>query len=117
MHVEIASRNLSLKAETREFIERRLELVLKQFEDQIERVWVAVRDIKRNCDGEDKQCRIVVDLSCSGSVRKVHVATSIESAASQAIDWAAAAVALVVERRRRVSEIRGDNQSTLQMIE
>jgi putative sigma-54 modulation protein len=104
--IEIVSRNLNLVSESRELIERRVEFALERFEEQIERVWIALVDINGTRGGNDKQCRVVINLNPSGSVQVDHVADSIESAASQAIERASHSVARTVERRHRVNGMR-----------
>ena len=106
MKIEIVSRNLNLESDLRELIERRVAFALERFEEQIERVWIALVDINGTRGGNDKQCRVVIDLSPSGSVHVDHVANTMESAASQAIERASHSVARTVERRHRVNEMR-----------
>ena len=106
VNIEIVSRNLNLESESRELIERRVEFALERFEEQIERVWIALVDINGTRGGNDKQCRVVVNLTPNGSIHVDHVADSVESAASQAIERASHSVARTVERRHRVNGMR-----------
>ena len=106
VNVEIVSRNQILKPESRELIEKRVAFALQRFETQIERVWIALVDINGERGGEDKQCRVVINLTPSGSVLIDHVADSIESASSLAIERAGHAVSRTVERRHRVNGMR-----------
>jgi putative sigma-54 modulation protein len=104
--IEIVSRTLNLESDLRELIERRVKFALERFEEQIERVWIALVDINGTRGGDDKQCRVVIDLAPSGSVHIDHVSNTMESAASKAIERASHSVARTVERRHRVNEMR-----------
>lgn len=112
MNLQISSRNVELTQETHDLIERRVQFALERFSEQIRSVTLTIQDINGDRGGEDKQCRMLVEFTSRGSVNAAHVASTIESAATQVIERLAHTVGREMDRRKSVAEgIRQSRQS------
>ena len=85
MQHEIRGTNIPVSPEVRDLIERRLHFALSRFSRRIRYVTARVSDINGPKGGVDKRCRIVVNLSPSGSI----VVEDTHAELSQAITRAA----------------------------
>jgi putative sigma-54 modulation protein len=102
MKIEIKTRGFSVTPGLRSSIERRLEFALDRYEDRIAWVRVTVGDVNGPKGGEDKSCRVEIQLR---NGRRV-AATALRGDAYAAIGAAAHAAGRGVARtlrRERVS--------------
>jgi len=91
---------LSLDADDRAYIRRRLGEKLGKYAESIERVTVRLADVNGPRGGVDQSCRIKVVLSGLPSVVVEQTAASLKPALTGALDSVERAVRRTVQRRR-----------------
>lgn len=62
MRVQIRASRIDIEADTKEYVERRLLFALGRFADVVKQVEVTLSDINGPKGGQDKLCRLRVDL-------------------------------------------------------
>ncbi len=103
----ILSRGVTLSANDREYIRRKLGMKLGKSAAAIERISVRVEDVNGPRGGVDHACRIKVVLSGRPSVVVARHADSLQAAVAGALDSVERAVRRAVQRRRATPASRG----------
>lgn len=105
MKIQIRGKDIKLDESAQDYIERRIEFSLGRFSRRITGVTVQVLDLNGPRGGEDKSCRIEVQLRPSGRVFVKDADAHLNAAVDRALDRLARAVARAIERTRVTNRI------------
>jgi ribosomal subunit interface protein len=100
MQIDVRSRGFRVSAGISAHLERRLGFALDRFGDRIARIAVRLGDENGPRGGEDKSCRLTIELRGSGTVRVNVVDRDLYAAIDRAAHRAQRALARLVERDR-----------------
>ncbi len=100
MRISVRAANLSLDAQTRARVERRIQTSLGRLAHRILRVGVRIVDVNGPRGGADIACLIEIRLRGAGRVFIEATDISLDEAVNDAADKAAGAVVRALERSR-----------------
>jgi putative sigma-54 modulation protein len=100
MKIIIRPRHVDLDDSIREHIDRQLEFSLGRFSSRIRQVTARIVDLNGPRGGEDKSCRIEIQLQPSGVVFVEYTAAHLCAAVDRAADKAARTVSRFITRAR-----------------
>lgn len=101
MQIDVRSRGFRVSAGIAAHLERRLGFALDRFGDRIARVAVRLGDENGPRGGEDKSCRLTVELRGAGTIRVAVTDRDLYAAIDRASHRAQRAIARHVERDHR----------------
>ena len=99
MRIEIRGRNVEIEPSLRSHIERQLSFAMGRFGPRIEWLTVRVEDVNGPRGGNDKRCRIEVDLIRSKNVMVEEFDSDPYTAAARAVTRAGRSVARQLGRK------------------
>jgi len=110
MKIQMRGKDIKLDESAQDYIERRIDYSLGRFSRRISGVTVQVLDLNGPRGGEDKSCRIEVQLRPSGRVFVKDADAHLSAAVDRAVDRLARAVARAIEKTRATK--RASEQSS-----
>lgn len=108
VHFEVRGRKIAVTESLRERTTRHLQFSLSRFGDRIGRVTVRLTDASGDGTGDDKSCRVEVQLCPPGSV----VVEDVESDLDAAIDRATERAGRAVSRELAISRLFEDSATS-----
>jgi ribosome-associated translation inhibitor RaiA len=100
MNIELRAKGVRIHQELRAAAERRIVFALDRFEHRIVRVVVRLEDLNGPRGGDDKVCRIEIQLRGSGTLRVRSRADDVTTAVDLAAQRAAQAISRWLLRER-----------------
>jgi len=105
MWLNISGQGPTVDAAVREHVERRLGFALSQFGDRIGRVTVHLTDANEPWGGEDKRCRVVVEVLGHARVVVEDTDRDLNVAIDRAADRVGQAVRRKLDRARLYADL------------